>query len=413
MSPKLVYFVPEFPTQTHSFFWREIQALEQQKINILIASTVRPSTSLCPQLWAEKAHQRTLYAFPPWRYFKDLLNALPKMKLRGIWKAISLILNSKDTSFRSKLKLLIMFGIGLFFGAHLIRRQVNHIHSHFQYSGADIVLFIHMIYGVTYSITRHGDNCQAGNQEAKWGYASFGIVVTERLRLELQREQPQLSTPLTVAPMGVNTQFFQRHKPYEPFQQGQSILRLFCCSRVNPAKGYTELIHCIASLLEKDIDVQLRVAGQDEQGGYGYMQEVMKLSKELGIHKNVAFLGSVDQVAVKNELEKTHIFILPTKSEALGVAFMEAMAMEVPVIGCRVGGVPELITDRITGILVEPGDIEGLVRAVERIIKDPNRSKRMGRAARKEVEDKFSPQRSVRALVAGLRQHTNFFADGA
>jgi glycosyltransferase involved in cell wall biosynthesis len=99
------------------------------------------------------------------------------------------------------------------------------------------------------------------------------------------------------------------------------------------------------------------------------------------------------------------VFVLASKAEAIGVAYMEAMSCEVPVVGTRVGGVGELIDDGRTGILVTPGSPDEIAAAVERLVNDPELARRLGQAARDVVVSRFGAARSatlLREKVAAL-----------
>ncbi|MEO5814048.1 MAG: N-acetyl-alpha-D-glucosaminyl L-malate synthase BshA [Gemmatimonadaceae bacterium] len=91
-------------------------------------------------------------------------------------------------------------------------------------------------------------------------------------------------------------------------------------------------------------------------------------ARDLGISDDVYFLGKLDSVAPL--LASAHLFLLPTKSESFGLSALEALACGVPVIGCRVGGLPEVVRDGETGSLCEPGDVEGMARAAIDLLGD-------------------------------------------
>ena len=84
-------------------------------------------------------------------------------------------------------------------------------------------------------------------------------------------------------------------------------------------------------------------------------------ARDLGISNDVYFLGKLDSVAPL--LASAHLFLLPTKSESFGLSALEALACGVPVIGCRAGGLPEVVRDGETGYLCPPGDVEGMAGA--------------------------------------------------
>ncbi|NRA65422.1 MAG: glycosyltransferase family 4 protein [Pseudobacteriovorax sp.] len=398
---KLAYFVPAFPTQTHGFFWQEICDLRSANIDLVICSSKKPKAWKNEHAWAKEARSETLYSVPILKYWQVFYERCDHQLIKRFLYLFRRVLRTKDVGFLERFKLLFLTFVALVFGAHLEAADIDHIHSHFQFHGADLVYFINQLYGIPYSITRHGENCGVGNQLAKWRHASFGIIVTQDMYKKLFQEIPDLGTPLAVAPMGIDTGFFKRSKPFQPFNR-EGTIKLFCCSRLNPSKGYVELFKLVIELKSRGMDIELKVAGQDEKNGSGYFLELSIMRERYGLMNNIELLGAVTKDRIKEELEQTHLFVLPTKQEALGVAYMEAMAMEVPVIGCRTGGVPELIKTQVNGILVEPGNVKALEEAVLQLVKDPHKAKSLGQAGRRTVLKSFSKENSVRALLAAL-----------
>lgn len=103
-------------------------------------------------------------------------------------------------------------------------------------------------------------------------------------------------------------------------------------------------------------------------------------AEALGVHRDVVALGRQD--AVENLLKLADVFLLPSETESFGLAALEAMASGVPVVASRVGGLPEVVEDGVCGLLVPPGDVDGLAHALERLLADPALRSRMGAAAR-------------------------------
>jgi len=102
-------------------------------------------------------------------------------------------------------------------------------------------------------------------------------------------------------------------------------------------------------------------------------------SRELGVEADVRFLGRIDTVAPL--LQQSDLFLLPSQSESFGLAALEAMACGVPVVGSRVGGLPELIEDGVTGILEPPGSVEAMARRAGELLRNPAAHARMIAAA--------------------------------
>jgi N-acetyl-alpha-D-glucosaminyl L-malate synthase BshA len=102
-------------------------------------------------------------------------------------------------------------------------------------------------------------------------------------------------------------------------------------------------------------------------------------SRDLGVERDVRFLGRIDTVAPL--LQASDLFLLPSQSESFGLAALEAMACGVPVVGSRAGGLPELIQDGVSGVLEPPGSVEAMARRAAEILREPARHAEMRRAA--------------------------------
>jgi glycosyltransferase involved in cell wall biosynthesis len=108
-------------------------------------------------------------------------------------------------------------------------------------------------------------------------------------------------------------------------------------------------------------------------------------------------LGERDDVA--EQLARADVFVLSSRSEGLPMAILEAMAAGLPVVATAVGGIPELVADGETGLLVPPGDADALAEALRRLVADPELRRRLGDAARTRVEERFSLAATRRAHV--------------
>ncbi len=265
-------------------------------------------------------------------------------------------------------------------------------------------MFAALLSGLQYSLTLHGPlSDYGGNQRQKWKHARFGIVITQRLLMEL-RSAIGNDAPgrIEICPMGVDLSEFTRKQPYKPADR-DGPLQIFSCGRLNPCKGHADLIEAVAILRSGGIDARLEIAGQDEQGGSGYYVHLLALIGAKGLNGYVTLLGAVPEADVRERLESCHVFALLSVAEPLGVAIMEAMAMEVPVVATLSGGVPELITDGRDGFLVPPGDARAAGETIERLAFDGERATKIGAAARRTIANRFRSARSADTIVNALR----------
>jgi glycosyltransferase involved in cell wall biosynthesis len=96
----------------------------------------------------------------------------------------------------------------------------------------------------------------------------------------------------------------------------------------------------------------------------------------------------------------TNLFVFPSLSEATPRAVMEAMAMELPVVATRVGGIPEIIEDGRTGLIVEPANSHELAEAICRVLDDPTWAKQAGRLGRQHISENYTLEQHVQRMVA-------------
>jgi L-malate glycosyltransferase len=115
--------------------------------------------------------------------------------------------------------------------------------------------------------------------------------------------------------------------------------------------------------------------------------------REAGLEDDVEYAG--EQQDIVDVLSRSELFLLPSATESFGLAALEAMACEVPVVASRVGGLPEVIVDGVTGFLRAPEDVEGMAEAGIRLLTDPALHERIRRAARDAAASKFSSDRIV------------------
>lgn len=207
--------------------------------------------------------------------------------------------------------------------------------------------------------------------------------------------------------MGVDVVKFRRQTPYQPWD-GNGPCRIVSCGRLNACKGHDDLIHAVALLRGRGIQATLHIAGQDDSGSGAYRAYLTGLAQELGVAEQVQLLGAVSESVVRSELESAHVFALASLHEPLGVAIMEAMALELPVVVTGAGGVAELVDDGDDGVLVRPRDPADLADKLLRVLREPELARRLGKAARSKVKQSFHNYVSAEVLAdcLGCRKST-------
>lgn len=169
-----------------------------------------------------------------------------------------------------------------------------------------------------------------------------------------------------------------------------------------PRKGVHLLLDAFAALDHPS--ARLHLVGHRENRQYGASLQAQ--ARELGIAARVHFVGAVSQAELADYLGAARVMALPSLSEGLGRVVVEAMLLGTPVIGSRVGGIPDLVRDGENGYLVEAGDVAALTEALRRIYEADVRS--MGQKARSFALDYFSPEN----YLEGYRELFALATDG-
>ncbi len=155
-------------------------------------------------------------------------------------------------------------------------------------------------------------------------------------------------------------------------------------------KGHREFFSALAALPERYPVEALIIGGGRREA------EMRRLATELGLAGRVHFLGQRDDVP--DLLSALDLFVLPSHSEGVSLALLEAMAAGLPVIASRVGGLPEVVTDGENGLLIPPQDPQALATALERLLADPDLAQKLGANARRHVEENYSLERLGREI---------------
>jgi glycosyltransferase involved in cell wall biosynthesis len=409
------YLVPEFPGQKHVLFWREITALRELGATPHLISTRRPPRTARAQSWSRAAASEAQYLFPgsP-RNVLAAAGMLASTLLRG--RADALLREIHRAHRDSDEPRARLFGLALA-GAELAvvarRGRWSHVHVQSCADSAWVALFAHLLTGLRYSLTAHGPLADyGGGQEAKWSHAEFGLAITSRLCDEIERElHGNVPANLAVAPMGVDPVQLTRRVPYEPWRPGTTA-RIFSCGRLNPSKGHDDLVQALALLVAEGRDVELVIAGEDEEGGTGYRRWLEEFIAASGVEDRVVLLGAVGEDTVRAELARAHVFALASHAEPVGVTIMEAMAMGVPVVVAAEGGVRELVEDRVTGILANAHAPWTFATEIAHLLDRPETTIELSLRARDHVSRRFNSARSAAALLH-LIEETTLRAAGA
>lgn len=157
-----------------------------------------------------------------------------------------------------------------------------------------------------------------------------------------------------------------------------------------PRKGYEVMLRALPAIVRAVSTVHYVIVGSDEGS---YADRLKRLARELKIADRVHIIGF--QEPVQPFLASLDLYVHPALMEGFGIAVVEAMAVGKAVVATTAGGLPEVVAQGETGLLVPPGDVDSLAATVVSLLQDPVRREQMGRCGRARAHERFSLDASV------------------
>jgi glycosyltransferase involved in cell wall biosynthesis len=221
------------------------------------------------------------------------------------------------------------------------------------------------------------------------------LIAVSRAIVEKIAHEGRVGPPVELIYNGVDLDRYDAQEPCCTLREeygmepGSQIVGVV--ARLEPEKGHPTLLEAWPLVLRECPDAYLLIVGE------GTRHEALEQqARELRIAHRVVFTGRRDDVpAVTAALD---VAVLPSYREAQGLSILEAMALSRPVVASAVGGIPEVITDGVSGLLVEPHDAKGLAAAISRLLRDHQYADLVGRAGHDVVHDRFCIELMVRAV---------------
>ncbi len=190
---------------------------------------------------------------------------------------------------------------------------------------------------------------------------------------------------------GVDTEFWTpgprvERRPGEPLTVG-------FVGRLSREKGVRDLVRIARAVLDRYPDCAFLLAGEGPE-----REPAEQLAQQLGVAPRLRFLGRLAKADLHTFYQRLDLLLMPSYSEGVPIAMLEAMSMGVPVVATRAGGIGEVLTDGETALLTAVGDSEGLVRQIVALIEAPVRAVELSRRARELVRTRYGLAGRVREL---------------
>jgi colanic acid/amylovoran biosynthesis glycosyltransferase len=385
--------IAQHPAINHAVILREVRLLRQhfEISTISVRAPDRPAEQLTAEERAEA--EATYYVNPagPAAALAALCSGLLRDPVRffgGLWFAIRLA----GLRLRQIALNLAYFAQAALVARWMRRQHLHHLHTHYS---STVALLAQKGFAVEISISFHGPdefNDPAGFWiREKVAAAKFIRAISHYSRSQLMKSSALSDWgKIAVVYMGVEPQAY----PPRPFREAPERLEILCVGRLAPVKAQHILIAAADLIRRQYPSVLVHLAG----GG----PDRAALEREVaarGLGGHVIVHGFVTEERLADLYRRADIFALPSFAEGVPGVLMEAMAMEIPCVATWITGIPELIRSGTDGLLVAPSDVDAFAAAIGSLIADPELRRRIGRAARERVLDRFDLRKNSDTLA--------------
>lgn len=395
------YVVSRFPHFSETFIVREMSAVEETGVTIVPFALVRQRQEARSQdavRWLARmrwtglsvgllgANARALRRQP------RVYAALWRDALRGNLSSVPFLVRA-----------VVVLPKAVLVAEVLTRERATHVHAHYATHPALAAWVVHRLTGLPYSVTVHAHDLFTSSPmlEQKLSAAAFVATVSAYNRTWItERVGAHVGVRTRVVRCGVDPARYDVAR--QPRAAGAP-LRLLCTGSLQEYKGHRHLIEACALLRSAGLDLRCLLVGDGR-----LRSQLERLVRGHGLQDVVQFVGVQDEQRVAGLLATTDCYVQPSvvaadgQMEGVPVALMEAMAAGVPVVATRLSGVPELVVDGSTGLLVPPADAGALAAAVLAVAADPEAAQRRADAGRQHVLHQYDARKNARELASLL-----------
>jgi colanic acid/amylovoran biosynthesis glycosyltransferase len=391
MKKKIAYIVSRFPTVSETFILYEIIELQKFGVEIDIFPLIHQQESVIHaevELLTPQVHYISFFSLSAIRDHLFWFHKTPTIYIQTLLGVI--LKNMRSIKFLSRALIVILLSAQ--FARRIEELGIEHIHAH---SATHPTLMAYIIWRLTripYSFTAHSTDIYFNQTmlSEKIDHASFVATISEYNRNFLQNTYPNIPVgKIKIIHCGIDPAKFQKKT-----KQGISnSFNIICVARLEKIKGHIYLIEACALLKAQNVDFNCYLVGDGE-----LHSQVQEQINRLNLIHAVKILGFQPHEQVVDLLAQADILVLPSISEGIPVSAMEAMATGIPVIATSVTGVPELVEDGVTGLLVPSQNSRALFEALLKLCNSKKLRLLMGKAGREKVIKEFNLQNSAAAL---------------
>lgn len=406
---KIAYLAPEIPALSATFVYNEILALEALGTEVVPFSVHQPASTVTdPKV--ERLRDSVIHVYDtailsvllahitllfnsPLRYMRTLMALCGDMGEQGLFS-------------RGAFGQVYRYFYSAKLACDLIDKRCQHLHVHFAHISTDIAMYASLFSNISFSVTAHANDLFERGYllKQKVERASFFATISEFNKRFLANKNVAVESVFIVR-CGVDSDSFVLR---DLFVSGDKI-KLGVVGRLVEKKGFNTLIKAISLLKNTGLAVELNIAGS------GPLEAELKqcaINSSLTV-SDVRFLGALAHTQVAGFITSLDAFVLPCQKDCNGdmdgipVVLMEAMLSGVPVVSTKISGIPELVIDGVTGLLVTPSDEQALATAISNLMADASLKNSMIINAAAKVREEFSLKSNTRKLNDMFNQVIN------
>lgn len=331
----------------------------------------------------------------------DLLKRRPGAYLGTILAVLAMSLRYAGGSFKSTLRSFLkeFFQAGFIADEALKSGRIKHLHAHFCHTATTVAMLASRLSGLPFSFTAHAKDIYRSDMNPgdllsrKLRAAKFAVTCTKANSAYLGK---LADVELHTIYHGIDLKLFA---PAEE-RTAQDPPLILAVGRFVEKKGFVHLVEACRRLKDEGVNFRCRIIG----GFAEYAERVQESIDRLDLKDTVSLHHAVTQEELKKIYETASLFVLPCvitddgDRDGIPNVMVEALAMGVPVISTNISGIPELIGDRETGLLVPPRDPQTLARAIRELIENPKLGDELSRKGQEFVKREFDAKRNILAL---------------
>lgn len=402
---RVLYVVSLFPCLSETFIAREIRALVEQGVDVRILS-LKPSRGDLIHDEVRDLLDRVIYPPDGARALVRGLAALVASPLRhmGDLGRVARGLLPYPVSLAKS----VVVWWRCLTALHEMREwKPDWIHAHWATFPSTGAWLLARVTRIPFGFTAHAHDIFLEDHllAAKLRDCAYAVTVSRANLGVLARHAPArvVDEKVHVIHCGVD---LARLGPALPAGRRRAAM-ILAVGRLVPMKGFAVLLDACVRLRDQGVSFECRIIGDGpERAALAQRIEALRLGGQ------VALLGALRQEEVRSWMRNAAVFALPARIDREGnmdgipVALMEAMATGIPVVSTPVSGIPELVEDGVSGLLVPPNDADALAEALARLFRDDALADRLAERARCTIEADFDARREAGKLLALARDRT-------